>query len=658
MGNAASVLDESVSAQSWYVQVVGAENLRDADATFGVGKSDPFVVCRVGAKGSTWAEKGLSGSLTWTSKTVDDCLSPTWDLGFVANVDGDWEVDARVYDRDVVGEDFLGRAVASPSQGESAVTAPVAGGTRPRGTVSFKFWSSAADDVSGTDSSPKWAESILMAELHAHEGNDDTAPVVNGSVAGGDDGPFSALSLASDWTAASGEGLFDALGKLFGRKHATTPHNFGYIADIVALGGPSYTNLFYGRSKDGGETVASFPGPGATTLLTHAAVVAGLEAHVARVDAGEVTRSGPDGFLGMLRLNGAWWRRSKTHVVEPPCISLAAPVEVHKWIRPIYDYAMAIDAGDAASFKADARLTIDSHSNAAKPLAVRLDVKLWFTRVLHSRVVGLELSEAECAEFVSMQVKVSLLASFMPDGATDVVGPLLGLEDAVIWREKMLDRYIPALDAKLKNCAAYETAFPGEASSHDRGKQLLLASAFLDAMLFAGGTSCATLLSCALAAVYAEGSPLDRAAVPQAKDEAFAAAVVWETIRFFPAVVGFPFFKGPGTNKQGTERVILGLGPAMKDPRAWGPDAEAFKLRPLSEYHKSVAFAEHATSATNASGNRNCPGKDLGIVLIQSFLASWFETDEKWALPAEEQAKIDFKGSPLTKPDGFAFHPK
>ena len=113
-------------------------------------------------------------------------------------------------------------------------------------------------------------------------------------------------------------------------------------------------------------------------------------------------------------------------------------------------------------------------------------------------------------------------------------------------------------------------------------------------MLFAGGASLKLIISCALAATFADHSPWPRDAVPwdELAEPGMVKQIAWETIRYFPAVVGFPWFEGGGALEKGSKRVCLCLAAALKDPRVWGADAEEFKLRPLAEYHKlSTAFA-------------------------------------------------------------------
>jgi hypothetical protein len=80
---------------------------------------------------------------------------------------------------------------------------------------------------------------------------------------------------------------------------------------------------------------------------------------------------------------------------------------------------------------------------------------------------------------------------------------------------------------------------------------------------------------------------------------------------------------------------------AMRDPRAWGPDAETFKIRPLSEYHsKSVGFAEQAIAPHLRSPNsRSCPARDLSFAMITTFLGAWVHMAEGTGKPVMQAWK-------------------
>lgn len=215
---------------------------------------------------------------------------------------------------------------------------------------------------------------------------------------------------------------------------------------------------------------------------------------------------------------------------------------------------------DAAAIFDDARSTIAKLHATGDPFTVRTGVKVWSTKMLHEIVLGIHLDDADCKEFVFGQEKLIIVCVFMLNTATDLVGPQMGLDALVKFRAKWLKRYKTALSMK------------DFASGLNTNRMHTLASAFLDAMLFAGGTSVSSAISCALAVVYAVNSPLARDAVPNDKDEHFAKSVTWEIIRYFPpaVAVAFPWVEpGGSTNRDSAQRTCLALCAAMKDPRVW-----------------------------------------------------------------------------------------
>ena len=301
IGNAADARVGSEDASS-QVLVERADDLRDADWVG--GESDPYALCRLGPAGSDWGDKG---AFEWRSATVADKANPVWGLAFRAAAEEGWELHCKVFDDDAIKDDCLGEIRTKlPAAGGLDAALPVTG-PKPKGTVSVKLW---ADD--GTEPSPPWC-----AQLAARD--PDAPAVLNGTARGGDEGFLASLAQIGSGATVAYERVLEALSRVFGRRDASEPHNVSYVADMVAFGllAKSYSSFFHSRTKDGGETLEDFPGPGSTTIISHARVAEGLSTICARVAAGEATRAGPDSFLGLLRLNGAFWRRDKTSKAPP-----------------------------------------------------------------------------------------------------------------------------------------------------------------------------------------------------------------------------------------------------------------------------------------------------------------------------------------------------
>lgn len=83
---------------------------------------------------------------------------------------------------------------------------------------------------------------------------------------------------------------------------------------------------------------------------------------------------------------------------------------------------------------------------------------------------------------------------------------------------------------------------------------------------------------------------------------------------------------------------------ALRDPRAWGEDAETFKLRPVADYHRlSVAFADQAVDAEDGTMTRACPAKDYALAFCYEFVRAVFAQGDAWVCDAPD--KITFTGS-------------
>ena len=125
-------------------------------------------------------------------------------------------------------------------------------------------------------------------------------------------------------------------------------------------------------------------------------------------------------------------------------------------------------------------------------------------------------------------------------------------------------------------------------------------------------------------------------------------AFMYESMRFFAPVVGFPWWTTPparasddtASQTEGGVRHILNLAMSSKDPNAWGPDAHRFKVRTVAKYHSTfMGFADNAydNSVANGAMNRACPGKLLGIAMGQA----WFDVfdQDAWCTNDETNYK-------------------
>ena len=73
---------------------------------------------------------------------------------------------------------------------------------------------------------------------------------------------------------------------------------------------------------------------------------------------------------------------------------------------------------------------------------------------------------------------------------------------------------------------------------------------------------------------------------------------------------------------------------AMRDPRAWGPDADEFKLRDLAQYEKlSCLWAEPFLDKENPVNNKTCPAKDASFQMALGFLEVFLKKRHHFFVP-------------------------
>lgn len=116
---------------------------------------------------------------------------------------------------------------------------------------------------------------------------------------------------------------------------------------------------------------------------------------------------------------------------------------------------------------------------------------------------------------------------------------------------------------------------------------------------------------------------------------------VYEVERHFPPVSEVCWVVKNKTGlKQEDWIEWVNLFTACKDPKAWGPDSDQFKLRSFEEYHqKHMAWADTAlhNGKNEAPNSHVCPGKDLSLVMLSEFLiAMMVETIGQEAVDRDE----------------------
>jgi len=96
------------------VIIWGGKHLKKSDLAT---QSDPYVVARVGPKGSSWDEKCCGSGRR--SHSIRSTANPEWNLGFTVDVHGmtDAELQVQVYDKDfATSDDLIGQGTIPLSQ--------------------------------------------------------------------------------------------------------------------------------------------------------------------------------------------------------------------------------------------------------------------------------------------------------------------------------------------------------------------------------------------------------------------------------------------------------------------------------------------------------------------------------------------------------------
>lgn len=244
------------------------------------------------------------------------------------------------------------------------------------------------------------------------------------------------------------------------------------------------------------------------------------------------------------------------------------------------------------------------------------DYKIWTTIVLHKIHFNMELSWSEAVEFMEMQR--ILLISIAPSEqllSNPLIQSIIGLDKAIKYKREMLVKYIDRL------C----TIFPEDVKQMSPQQLVILASNFMDSLLFAGGQSVPTVLTYCTVLLYSKWlhDKLPNFDLHDANIKNY----IMEVIRYFPPVSGF-VYRERSFGYDDSKAIYLCLHTAQCDKEAWGNNAYEFKLRPLETYSKlMVAWA----NGSNGSGkyemnSRECPGKDLSIVMIVEMLKAFVKS--------------------------------
>lgn len=310
--------------------------------------------------------------------------------------------------------------------------------------------------------------------------------------------------------------------------------------------------------------------------------------------------------------------------MSPRTVGLGATVNQHMVVRPILD--RIVGACDASCYSALAQSMKDWQA-AKTTVSVQTDIIAWVHEELFKRVFPNHAAPPyPTADFVSVQsslVSLSTITQLLSDGLTDLLAG-----STITKLQAIFDAYKPLVQQE----------YGAEIANADCSPMTdcvdLVTSNLLDLLFFAGGLSVPSGISTGLWVLHADTSAYG-ATFPQAYAVTNdAAEFFYESLRFFPPVVGFPWWTTPPERKYddtkpqsaGGIRKVLNLALANKDPNAWGADAHQFRVRDWSAYASNfVGFADYASDSTVAGGkmNRNCPAKTLALQIGKAFFNEW-----------------------------------
>jgi hypothetical protein len=354
--------------------------------------------------------------------------------------------------------------------------------------------------------------------------------------------------------------------------------------------------------------------------------------------------------------SGEWWRGNElgyiinnpkfwsANGIDPLSILLGATPSQHAAVRPTLEkiFAKEVEMDNIL------RTTIQAFFASQRTISPN-DVTVLVHQILYKHVFKRDVSWERAQDFVQLQATVVQLGIVSQAFPSMVSGIFLDQYSTKV------GRYVAEFVALLDPLYARE--LEGENCAPSQNCTVQLASAVWDALYAAGGLSVPATINTALGVLFSKDESNPFKAATYKKEDALS--FYWESIRYFPPVIGMPhwttrptcagstpeataalnkpdgktepcllsgnsIFTGyPAVNQfAGGVRVVPNLALAMQDPAKWGASASKFVLRNLSEYRsKSVAFAEMAVNNTVASGrmNRVCPGKELALEIGKVF---------------------------------------
>jgi len=418
----------------------------------------------------------------------------------------------------------------------------------------------------------------------------------------------------------------------------------GFVVDMISLllqkEVPGYAEAWCGGAKNLATCTIkeNFPGPGSTSYMRWDDVWEIGSKLPEKEWAGEWWRGNELGYIINVPV---FWSGSG---ISPMSIVLGSTPKQHAAIRPIMETMWAIKPGSQQMVQKRVREFLRRES-----ISLPGDTTALVHQILNEVGLHRDVSFENAQKFLALQTKVVALGTvghLVPGFLSNLV-----MGSITAGQSEYVNEYMSLVEKLYGDKLKHEDCSPSVNCS------VQLASATWDALYAAGGLSVPGTINTGLGLLFdsSENSPA-QSNIQYNKDKALE--FYWESIRFFPPVVGFPHWRTRPTcagstadetaklNKsdgktepcklgsntwagypevsqyEGGARHIPNLAIAMSDPRKWGSDSAKFKIRPLSDYNNySVGFAEMAVDNKVAGGrmNRICPGKELALMIGKTF---------------------------------------
>ena len=259
----------------------------------------------------------------------------------------------------------------------------------------------------------------------------------------------------------------------------------------------------------------------------------------------------------------------------------------------------------------DASKFLDAIIKKGNSLKINEDLFIWSCMLNHKVMLDMELTYEEAKEFYEMIIQ-SMKIMVSPEILIncECIGNQMKLPETRNYRKTMIEKYKVILKRQYEETSE-ETL-------------CIMAAAFYDIFMFAGGLSVPLGIHNALAVIYSSQSPKNQ---DLEINEENLTAFVFEVLRFYPLVMSVHYITGD----EDKQRKIISIANALRDPEVWGEDVNEFRLREIATYHElSTMFGEKMIDKENPANNRYCPGKDFALQMIFNFLKAFFKRKENF----------------------------